>query len=193
MHRFGLSSLAALGLAAAAGATPAAAYDVRPLGKLGFDFGGDKLVTAYFTDGSTKSLYANEGFFAGAGVSIRDPDSELEIEAALSFKASSITASNGDVTWVRWPLDLLAFYRQPSYRVGAGVTFHLHPRVRASGAAAGADLQFSPALGLLLQADYLLRDNVALGARYTNIEYRLTDGGASARSDGIGIVFSVDF
>jgi hypothetical protein len=44
----------------------------------------------------------------------------------------------------------------------------------------------------VLQADYRLAEKMALGLRYTSLEYKFT-GAASAKSDGIGVVFSMSF
>jgi len=51
------------------------AADVRPVFKAGYDTGGDKIVTAVFTSGSTKSIKANEGIYIGGGTSAVAPRS----------------------------------------------------------------------------------------------------------------------
>jgi len=179
-----------LGTASAAHAT-----DVRPMIKAAADFGGDTLVTVVFTDGSRASIKANELLSLGAGVSIVNQAGDIEAEVSLSYKFALISASNGDVTFSRWPIDALVFYRLPELRLGGGLTYHINPKLSGSGVASGLDASFDDALGLLLQADYRVTPKINLGIRYTSLDYKLHVGGATAtaRSNGVGVVFSASF
>lgn len=169
--------------------------------KLGFDFGGETLVTVQFTDGSTQSIKANQGFYLGAGASILVTDSQdIEVEGSVSYKEDFITASNGDVTFSRFPLDALVFYRFPEHiRVGGGLTYHLNPKLSSSGLPNNINLGFKNALGLVLQVEYLLppwsprTPKMSVGARFTMLDYETSRGGATAKSNGVGVTFSVAF
>jgi hypothetical protein len=196
-------SLAALAFALAAAAPVAShAVDVRPLLKLGYDSGGDTLVSATLTSSSggttTESIKANEGFYIGAGASILF-STEIEAEVSLSYKFESITATNGDIDFTRMPLDALVFYRFPQqFRVGGGLTYHLNPKLSGSGVAGGLNVGFDDALGLVLQAEYLLpprspkTPKMTIGARFTMLDYKAS-GGGTAKSNGVGITFSIGF
>jgi opacity protein-like surface antigen len=176
----------------AAGAAQAA--DVRPFVKAGADFGGDKLVTVVFVDGERESIKANEGFYFGGGVSIRNEAKTLESDLSIAYKLSGITASNGDIDWTMMPVEALLFYRLPQWRLGGGVAYHMNPRLKGSGVVGGLDVKFDDALGLVLQADYLIGQSMAVGARYTSVKYEEKGGtGISAKSGGIGATFSYRF
>src|SRR5712691_1221874 len=179
--------LPALALVAAA-VVPVASHavDVRPMLKAGFDFGGDKLITVIFADGSTKSINANEGLYFGGGVSILSDSKDIETEVSLSYKTTGINASNGSVDWTRFPLEVLVFYRLPQFRLGGGLTYHLSPKLSGSGPAGNISTKFDDSAGFVLQADYLLQ-KITFGLRYTSLQYKV--GGASAKSDGVGITF----
>ncbi len=190
----------ALALAVAAlAATPARAADVRPMLKAGVDFGGDPVIKVPLSDGSTRTIRANEGFFLGGGASIVNEEKDLEAEISLSLKGRAVNADNGNVTWTTVPLDALVFYRLPSFRLGGGLTYHINPQL--SGSEAGATIvsannaQFDNALGVILQADYRFGDKIGLGLRLTGLKYHATVGGASTtyKGGGAGIVFSVSF
>ncbi len=182
--------LPALTLVAAA-VVPVASHavDVRPMLKAGFDFGGDKLITVIFTDGSTKSINANEGLYFGGGVSILSDSKDIETEVSLSYKTTGINASNGSVDWTRFPLEVLVFYRLPQFRLGGGLTYHLSPKLSGSGVTS-VNLTFDNSAGFVLQADYLLQ-KITVGLRYTSLEYKL--GGGSVKSDGVGVTFGISF
>jgi hypothetical protein len=187
-------SLAALAFALAAAAPAARAQDVRPVLKLGIDFGGDTLVTAVFTGGSSETIKANEGFYIGGGALILFAN-EIEAEVSLSYKTASITASNGDIEFTRLPLDALVFYRFPDFRVGGGLTYHLNPKLSGSGVVGGLNVNFDDALGLVLQGEYLFPSKgpkMTIGGRYTMLDYKAS-GGGTAKSNGLGVTFSISF
>lgn len=164
------------------------------MGKLGYEFGGDTMVEVLFTDDSTRSIRANEGLFFGGGASIVSDAKTMEIELTLAYKFQLISASNGDVTWSRWPVEALAFYRLPQVRLGGGLTYHLNPKVSSSGDIGGLNLKFENALGVVLQGDYRLNDRANLGLRFTSLQYTVKSGGAgTAKSNGIGVSLSASF
>jgi outer membrane protein with beta-barrel domain len=174
-------------------AVPAAslAADVRPVLRGGYDTGGDKIVTAIFSNGSTKSIKANEGFYVGGGASFLNDSKNIETEVTANVKYASITASNGDITWIRYPLEALVFYRMPQFRVGGGVTYHVGPKLSGSGVVGGLNVKVDDALGVVLQGDYLFTQKASLGLRYTNLSYKAN--GVSANSNGVGVTFGVRF
>ncbi len=159
--------LPALALVVAA-AVPAASHavDVSPVLKMGFDFGGDKIATT--TSGG--SIKGNDGLFLGGGASILTDSKDIEVEVTLSWKYANLTASDGDLSFTRFPLDALVFYRLPQFRVGGGLTYHLSPKLSGSGPAGNINTKFDDSAGFVLQADYLLQ-KITVGLRYTSLEY----------------------
>src|SRR5262245_35059618 len=125
----------ALLVVSGAAAVPLAAHavEVHPVIVLGADFGGDKIVTVRFTNGESESIKAGDGFYLGAGVSLRNDDNTIEFLGTVNYKYTSVTASNGDVTWTRVPIDTLVFYRWEKFRAGAGLTYHMSPKIGGSG------------------------------------------------------------
>ena len=180
-------------LAALSAPVASHAMDVRPFFTAGYDFGGDTLVNVTFTDGSTDSLKANEGFYFGGGASILTDSKRYEIELSLAYKFSKINASNGDVEFTRLPLEALVFYRFDRARLGGGLTYHLNPKLEGSGVATPLNLKFDDALGFVLQADFLATEKMAIGLRYTNLEYEVEGAAAKAKSNGLGFTFSYRF
>ena len=173
-----------------ASAMPAQA-DMRWLLKGGFDFGGDTLVTVQFVDGSTDSIKANEGFYIGGGIAYIFPDYNLEAELSASWKYVGITASNGDVSFTRFPLEAMVFYPWSWGRVGAGLTYHVNPNLKSSGLSSNFDVEFDNAVGAVVQAEYRPSDNLGFGLRYTALDY--TIGGFDVKASGVGITISGSF
>jgi hypothetical protein len=163
----------------------------------GIGAGGDKIATAIFTDGSTKSLYAGNGVFADFGVQ-HDFSSDWSLKATLGFDIDTIAAKNANISFTRVPLDVLAIYSAGNSHFGFGVTEHFSPQLDMDGL--GPDADFSNATGLILQYQYWL-----FGIRYTNIKYKVSSisipGGSSGSCiancsfDGssIGVFFNYVF
>lgn len=183
-----------IGLLAAFAAQAASAADFRPLLKSGIDFGGDKMLTVVFTDGDTQEIRANDGFYLGGGLAVIDGARNMEYHLTAAFKFAVIDAENGDVEWTRFPIEALAFYRLARVRLGGGLSYHVNPRVETSGAIGNPDVKFKNALGAVLQADWLITEKIALGGRYTILEYDAKGAfSGSAKSNGFGISFSINF
>jgi Outer membrane protein beta-barrel domain len=184
----------AAGLLLAASAFAAHGAEIRPLLVAGLDFGGDKMLTVVFDDGDTQDIRANDGFYLGGGVAVIDAERRMEYQLTAAVKYALIDADNGEVEWTRFPIEALAFYRFPRVRLGGGLTYHMSPRIETSGAVGNPDVKFKNALGAVLQADWLITDKIALGGRYTILEYDAKgDFAGSAKSNGIGISFSMRF
>ena len=168
--------------------------EIRPLIKAGVDFGGETMVTAVFTNGDTQEINANEGFYLGGGAAIIDDARNMEYHVTLAYKFAVINGANGDIDWTRIPLEALVFYRFPNVRVGAGLTYHMNPQLDGSGVVGGLDVEFKDALGAVLQVDWRISRTIALGGRYTLLEYDAKGAfSGSAKSNGLGITFSMNF
>jgi hypothetical protein len=168
--------------------------EIRPLIKAGIDVGGDTMVSVAFTNGDTEKVRANEGFYLGGGATILDEARNMEYHVTLAYKFALVDADNGDIEWSRIPLEALVFYRFPRARVGGGLTYHINPKLEGSGVVGGLDIEFKNALGLVLQADWLITRKIALGGRFTFLEYD-AEGAftGSAKSNGVGLTFSINF
>ena len=193
------------------GAAPLASHaaDVRPVLKAGYDTGGDTIVTAIFSGGSTRSLNANEGLYFGGGASILTDSKDIEVEVTLSYKFGGIGSRvegipEPNIEWTLYPIDVLVFYRLPQFRVGGGLTYHFSPTLKGSGASSGLYATYDDALGFVLQADYVLRDRFNFGLRYTSVSYKAstvqwnasldaTRPSSNPKASGFGFVVSMSF
>jgi hypothetical protein len=184
-----MTARVAAGFLIAAAAFGAHAAEIRPLLVAGLDLGGDTMLAV-----DTQDIKAHDGFYVGGGLVLIDAQRRMEYQLTAAFKYGVIAAEQGDVEWTRFPLEALAFYRLPRGRLGGGLTYHLSPRIETSGAAGNPDVKFKNALGAVLQADWLITDKIALGGRYTILEYEAKgESSGSAKSNGFGISFSINF
>jgi len=176
-----------------ASAVPVASYaiDIRPVVVFGLEFGGEEIATT--TSGG--SLKFNELFSLGGGASFLTDSKDIEVQVTLAWKYGNLNASDGSVSFTRYPLDALVFYRFPNkFRVGGGLTYHLNPKFSADGTAKPLDgLKFDNALGEVLQVDYLFTEKASIGLRYTHLDYKTKVSGVSFSSNGGGVMFGFRF
>jgi outer membrane protein with beta-barrel domain len=166
------------------------AIDIKPVLVFGLEFGGEEIATT--TSGG--SLKFNELFSFGGGASFLTDSKDIEVQVTLAWKYGNLDASDGSLSFTRYPLDALVFYRLPKFRVGGGLTYHLNPQFSASGSASFLDgFKFDNALGVVLQADYLFTEKASIGLRYTNLDYKAKLTGASFSSNGGGLMFGYRF
>ncbi len=182
-------------LAALVIACSAEAAGVAPVLGGGLEFGGEPLVRAEYSDGSTSQVNAGNGILvqAGAVAEIACFGAHcVDLQSTFGLKwTGTKEAKNGEVSWIRFPLELIAFYRPVSlpFRAGPGVSYQFGNSVSGSKDAAPLTTAFQSALGFVVQADYLFgaRKNVPVGLRYTRMQYRTASGYGPVQGDSIGI------
>lgn len=164
--------------------------------EMGLHTGGDELVTANFTSGDSETLKAGGlyHFSIGAGFDIGD---YVESRITAGIKQTTITASNGDISFTRYPIDAVFFYKLESWRLGGGLTYHTNVKLDSSGLSPPLTADFDNALGLLLEVDFYMGEKAYIGGRYTVIEYDTvpSDTVKAATVDGnsIGIILGLRF
>lgn len=183
---------APLAAALALGATPAKAADIGPMLKFGWDWGREVMLVVPFITGPSQEVRVNQGLYAGGGIGVVNDARTLEGELSVSYKAKFVTGDDGQIDWNRIPIDLLAFYRTPNWRFGGGMTYHLKPVLRGTGAAQGT-IEFKDAVGVVGQIDMIFGERGTLGLRFLKLEYKAKDIDFKAKSDGVGITASMSF
>ncbi len=173
--------------------------EINPLIGANITFGGDPLAYMIYADGSRSDLEAGRGLtlFGGASFDnlwVKD-NHHFDVQTTLGVKfASTKAATNGEITFVRWPLEALAFYRNSEHRLraGAGLSYHFANKISGSEIASSITADVDNALGFVIQGDYLLgvQSNMALGLRYENISYEISGYNFSASGNNFGIQFS---
>jgi hypothetical protein len=184
----------ALALSTVAAAPRAAVAATGEVGvALGVDMnaGADTLATLQFNDGSTQDIKAGNGLLLalGGGVILFEQQRHrLEAVLDVGVKFSTMQPSqNADLSFVRIPIELLAFYRNDDahFRVGAGGAYYAHSALSGSGAASGLQLDFKPGLAALVEADFVWGRGY-LGLRYTHLDFTVNGSNATAAANSVG-------
>jgi hypothetical protein len=188
-------ALRAIGLVVVLGSSPAVhatTYEIGGGVAGDFNAGADTLVELQFADGDTQEIKAGNGLslFGSAGALFFDQyQHRLQTSLCLGVKLSTMQpTSNADLTFVRFPIELLAFYRNDNWhvRVGGGGVMHLGNSLTGSGAASNIDLDLDTAVGGVAQADFVYNE-WSVGMRYTALSYRVSGAEGSAAANSIGV------
>ncbi len=172
-----------------AGSAQAGDYDM--LFQFGVDVGGDELFSATYTNGDTVNIDAGDLLQIGVGTTFQTLPSrfpELETQLSVGYKFDAANATNGDVDWQRFPVEVLEFYTTPAWRFGGGLTYHLNPTLKGSGVASSVAVDFDNALGIILEVDYVM-GSAYIGGRITSIDYTTSNTGVSASGNSVGLTF----
>jgi len=157
----------------------------------GLHFGGDKLASVTFTDGTTETMHAGGMISFSAGL-ISEIEEGLELRASIGIKFDTITASNGDMDFTRYPINAMVFKKGELLNVGIGATYHLSPSFQATGPLTGnITYDFDNALGFVVEVDYPLNEKSYLGIKATAIDYTL--GSATINGNSLGVVVGIMF
>lgn len=134
---------------------------------VGYEVGGDDLLTVTSTGGDRSTITAGNGALIEGGLLI-SPPAHIAIELLLGVKTDSGSSENGHMSFSRGELSSIVSYANRGHRIGAGVTMHFSPSVNCSacGGASGLDNGY----GLLLQWAYTYK-HFDVGLRATLISY----------------------
>lgn len=198
LSRLMLVTIAVIGASASLATAADAQARLRGIGRLGGDYGGDRLLEFQYEDGSSPDVTAGGGIsltLGGVLEAWRSGGHGVDAQLSAGLKYRTIpAATNQEMTWLRVPVEGLVYYRAPSgFRIGAGPVVHLANALRASGEAAEGRVDFEPTPGALVQAE-LVRGNFVFDVRYTALNYEVSGSGgetvnASSFGAGIGVFF----
>lgn len=160
----------------------------------GLHIGGDELATVNFIGGDSQSMEAGGMISFAAGLK-SDVGESLELRTTIGIKFDSITASNGELDFTRYPVNAMLFTKGETFSIGIGATYHLNPEFKASGFTGDFTASFENALGFIAEVDYALSEKAYLGLKFTSIDYEINGPFSSTEFNGnsIGVVIGISF
>lgn len=157
---------------------------------LGVMDGGDKLATVEYRHRDDVDINAGGLVLFGVGVD-HEFGNNWEVQATFNYLAAGASARNGDVSFTRWPVEALGFYRMGNHRFGGGLTYHINPKLDVDIDYGPDDtINFDDALGVVIEYDYFFLRQLSLGVRGTLIDYKSSDLHDTVNGNSIGIIVS---
>ena len=146
---------------------------------LGLANGGDTVITAVFTNGTSTSISAGGGMYLKAGADWRiSPD--FSVQGTLGYHTNDVKGLDGELSFDRAVIEGLGFWHfLPQHRIGLGVRQASDVKLRGSGVAAGlGTIEFSSSLGTVLEYEWMISRPGARGygitVRYVMEKYTAT-------------------
>lgn len=165
---------------------------VHFVAEVGGDFGLNTLIEVPMSDGSTRTIKANQGGQLAAGLAfLKVFEGALATQATIGVKYTAISASNGSIRFLAFPLELMEYGYLEPLRLGVGVSYLLTPSLVGDGVADGLDVRYENSLGLVAEAGYVWRipansrgARVTFGVRYLSQKLEVRSG--AARGPAVG-------
>lgn len=162
---------------------------------VGINWGGDPLVTANFSDGSTRSAsLVNDLFALEIGGDYRF-NKTLSLKSTIGYHTSSLDASNGHLKITSIPVEVLGCLNLgPKLRVGAGKRFVRNAKSEGSGFFSDCSFDFDNTTGTVFEMEYFYMPAFSTTLRYvTSEEYRATGAIGSVSGEHYGAYMNLYF
>jgi hypothetical protein len=170
-----------LGLASAIAVADesANAVEMKWLVGVGLTYGGDELAEVeldFDGDSDDEDLRAGELITIAAGTVVYLPQAALSLQMTIGYHFDEVSTDNGDITFERYPLELIPFYEFRKHRIGAGLSYHLSPELDLKELG-GSKVEFDDALGWVMEYDFSFsgwrNGGFVIGLRHLWIDYKV--------------------
>ena len=180
-------AIATLGAAQAQNVAQAPeAKQMRFLVGMGLTVGGDKLAHATYTDGDNINIRAGEMIAFNTGIDYRVTP-EFSFQATIGYHTDRAGAKNGDLSFTRIPMELLAYYNvNQQWRIGGGARYVSSPKLSSSGAAYIGNYEFKNALSAVAEAEYMMGQHWGFKVRLVSEKFEEKFSGNKVDGNHIG-------
>ena len=158
----------------------------------GLHFGGDTLATVDFVSLGDQKIEAG-GLLSGSVGYEADINESLLAKLSAGIKFDSISASNGDVDFTRYPLTAMLFMKGENLHFGLGLTRHIGVELSVDGFSGATTADFDDATGFVAQLDYLLNERGYISLKFTSIDYELANSSIEVDGSSIGLLVGFRF
>jgi hypothetical protein len=139
----------------------------------GITFGGDTIATAKYTDGTSKNVTGGGLAQFGLGMSYQFENTPLALLLSANYHYHTAAASNGDITFSRVPVELLAYYTGVERcRFGAGVRVVNSPEATVTINGSSQKETFDNTTGAVAEFGYKMAPSTWLNLRYVSEKYQ---------------------
>lgn len=160
---------------------------------MGVTGGGDKLVTAQYTNGTSVDITGGGTIQFNGGVDYQFTDA-FSGSLGLGYHFDRANASNGSISFSRVPVEVLAHYSvTPSVRLGGGLRLVSGAKLSSDGAASGIDADFASTTGLVLEGEYVLNTHYGFKLRVVDEKYKFKATQKSISGSHVGLMFNFYF
>jgi hypothetical protein len=140
---------------------------------MGLTYGGDDIFTATTTTGSTKNVKGGGLVQFGLGGLYQFESAPMALLLTANYHVDSVTASNGDLNFHRYPIETLAYYTGAErFRIGGGVRIVTSPEASMTINGATQKIVFDNATGYVAELGYKMSQMSWINFRYVSEKYQ---------------------
>jgi hypothetical protein len=160
---------------------------------IGLSAGGDALASANYTNGGSATIRAGGGVYFTAGLDYRISP-EFSVQGTLNFHVDDTNASNGDISFKRFPAELLVYFHPTAqWRVGGGVRYVSGAKLSSGGVAAGINQSFDNTTSGVVEGEYLWTPRAGVKVRYVSEKFKATGYSGETNANHLGISLNYYF
>jgi len=189
-------AMASMGAAQAQTWVPVQDIATKPLRFVvgaGVTYGGEKLITAQYTDGDTVDIDGGGTVTLLAGLDYR-VNPQFSVQATVGYHVDNAAGSNGDIRFERVPVELLGYYHvNDKVRVGGGLRYVTATALRTSGVADIGDYEFKDTTSPVAEIEYLYSPRLGFKLRYVNDKFKDKTFNATVKGDHVGALVNFYF
>lgn len=183
------------------GLSAAASAQVQVKGVFGggLTFGGDTIATVRYEDDDIDDGKVHAGGLLALNAGVELQFTELvSAQALIGYHFDRVNASNGNIRFERYPLDLLAHFRLTDWmRVGGGARYVERARIKSSGIGSTyvGNEDFKPSWGTVVEAEFFPLQSFGIKLRYVSQKFKSKTFPTASDLDGNhgGIYFNYYF
>jgi hypothetical protein len=154
---------------------------VRMLAGLGVTLGGDQIgKTVAYSNGPSTTLHAGGTVDLRGGIAYQLQGQPVALELSIGYHFDKANAENGDVSFTRFPLELIAHYAlDDTWRVGLGARKSLSAKVSSSGVGVyyAQDAKYTGEVSPLVEVEYFMSPQFSFKGRYVSERFTPDSGG----------------
>ncbi len=151
----------------------------------GIEYGGDEILTVFFTNGGDQTMLAGQGGYLSFGGQLEFSKVKyFLLRATLGIKYNTTAADNANIRLTRIPINLIPYLLiKEDFRLGFGITSHQNVRFNGDGFV--NDIEFSSSIGPRIEFGYKW-----IALTYTSLKYKAEMEEISASSLGVSISYA---
>lgn len=172
----------------------------------GLTYGGDTIYTAVYTNGTTQKIKGGSLMQFGVGGLYQFENNPVALMLSANYHFDAATGSNGDISFGRFPVEVLAYYTgKEHFRIGGGMRIVNSPETTATINGQTEKVTFDNATGLVAEIGYQLSQQAWLNFRFVSEKYQgktftsttgtvsSLAGSAPVSGSHLGVNFSYEF
>ena len=159
----------------------------------GLTFGGDRLVTARYINGSDESLHGGGTIQIHGGLEFKVAPA-LTLALSAGYHLDAIDTFWGSTWFGRVPIEALGHFQlDPHWRIGGGVRFAVDPTLSSDGFAPDVDEHFRSSVGPVIEVEYLFNRSLGLKLRGVSERYKSKQGLPTVDGNHVGLLLNFYF